>query len=75
MNPKMYFLLREYEEESLKLFQREEDNTYTLKMKAIPQKSKLKHITHNPTGELVRIITEKSRAWLRLRAINKEFKS
>ena len=27
-------------------------------MKAIPSKSKLKHIAHNPTGELVRIITE-----------------
>jgi len=28
-------------------------------VKTFPQKSRLKHIAHNPTGELIRIITEK----------------
>lgn len=27
-------------------------------MNAIPQKSKLRYIAHNPTGELVKIITK-----------------
>jgi len=27
-------------------------------MKAIPHKSRLRHISHNPTGELVRILTK-----------------
>ena len=28
-------------------------------MNTIPQKSKLKYIAHNPTGELIKIITKK----------------
>jgi hypothetical protein len=41
-------------------------------MRAIEQKSRLKHIAHNPSGELVRILTQRGRAWLRLRTINRK---
>ena len=40
-------------------------------MRAIEPKSRLRYITHNPSGELVRILTQKVRAWLRLRTINR----
>ena len=33
-------------------------NFYSIKMKALGSKSRMKHITHNPTGELVKSITK-----------------
>ena len=33
-------------------------NFYCIKMKALGSKSRMKHITHNPTGELVKSITK-----------------